>query len=109
MKRLEEQVVALKTMSIRQEVGATRPYPAVLDSVKYPPKFKVSTLNPFHCKGSAQQHIYYFQSQTRNIVGNDSVRTRLFVSTLKGVAFEWFRKLPKDSITCWDNLEALFL
>src|SRR5436189_1835260 len=42
-------------------------------------------------------------------MGNDPVRTRLFISTLKGVAFEWFRKLPKDSITCWDNLEALFL
>src|SRR2546430_15884528 len=42
-------------------------------------------------------------------MGNDPVRTRLFISTLKGVAFEWFRKLPKGSITCWDDLEALFL
>src|SRR4051812_49997371 len=42
-------------------------------------------------------------------MGNDPVRTRLFISTLKGVAFEWFRKLLKGSITCWDNLEALFL
>src|SRR5436189_2392721 len=42
-------------------------------------------------------------------MGNDPVRTRLFISTLKEVAFEWFRKLPKGSITCWDDLEALFL
>src|SRR3954462_973457 len=42
-------------------------------------------------------------------MGNDPVRTRLFISTLKGVAFEWFRKLPKGSITCWEDLEALFL
>src|SRR4051812_1992464 len=42
-------------------------------------------------------------------MGNNPVRTRLFISTLKGVAFEWFRKLPKGSITCWDDLEALFL
>src|SRR3954468_19950168 len=42
-------------------------------------------------------------------MGNDPVRTRLFISTLKGVAFEWFRKLPNGSITCWDDLEALFL
>ena len=27
----------------------------------------------------------------------------------QGVAFEWFRKLLKGSITCWDDLEALFL
>src|SRR5436853_1834739 len=109
MKRLEEQVAALKTTSVRQEVGATRPYPAEWDAVKYPPKFKVPTLNPFHGKGSAQQHIYYFQSQTGNLVGNDPVKTRLFISTLKGTTFEWFRKLAKGSITCWDDLEALFL
>src|SRR3954464_11839953 len=42
-------------------------------------------------------------------MGNDPVRTLIFISTLKGVAFEWFRKLPKGSITCWDDLEALFL
>ena len=36
------------------------------------------------------------------------MRTRLFISTLKGVAFEWFRKLPKGSIKSWDDLEALF-
>ena len=54
MKRLEEQVAALKTTSVRQEVGTTRPYPAECDAVKYPPNFKVPTLNPFHGKGSAQ-------------------------------------------------------
>src|SRR5436190_24289894 len=42
-------------------------------------------------------------------MGNDPVQTRLFISTLKGVAFEWFRKSPKSFITCWDDLEALFL
>src|SRR3954465_11582009 len=42
-------------------------------------------------------------------MGNDPGRTRLFIGTIKGVAFEWFRKLSKGSITCWDDLEALFL
>lgn len=54
MKRLEEQVDALKTVSIRQEAGATRLYLAGWDSVHYPLKFKVSALNPFHGKGSVQ-------------------------------------------------------
>src|SRR3954470_12100380 len=79
------------------------------DAVKYPSTFKVPTLNTFDDKRSVQQHIYYFQSQTGSLMGNDPMRTRLFTSTLKGVAFEWFRKLPKGSITCWDDLEALFL
>src|SRR3954470_20094322 len=77
------------------------------DAVKYPSTFKVPTLNTFDDKRSVQQHIYYFQSQTGSLMGNDPMRTRLFISTLKGVAFEWFRKLPKGSISCWDDLEAL--
>src|SRR4051812_28085768 len=109
MKRLEEQVAALKTTTIRQEAGATRPYPVEWDTVKYPSRFKVPNLNTFDGKGSAQQYIYYFQSQTRSLMGNDPVRTQLLISTLKGVAFEWFRKLPKGSVTCWDDLDALFI
>src|SRR5204862_3876082 len=80
MKRLEEQVAVLKTTTIRQEAGATRPYPVEWDTVKYPSRFKVPTLNTFDGKGSAQQHIYYFQSQTGSLMGNDPVRTRLFIS-----------------------------
>src|SRR4051812_26445984 len=108
MKRIEEQVAALKTTTIRQEVGATRPYPVEWDAVKYPSRFKVPTLNTFDSKGSAQQHIYYFQSQTKNLMGNDPMRNRLFISTLKEVAFKWFCKLPKSWITCWDDLDDLF-
>src|SRR3954466_5061993 len=49
MKRLEED--AFKTTTIRQEAGATRPYPVEWDTVKYPSKFKVPTLNTFDGKG----------------------------------------------------------
>src|SRR3954462_12547614 len=68
MKRLEEQVAALKTTTIRQETGATRPYPVEWDAVNYPSRFKMPTLNNFDGKGSAQQHIYYFQSQTGSLI-----------------------------------------
>src|SRR4051812_13094355 len=60
MKRLEEQIVVLKTATIRPEAGATRLYPVEWDAIKYPSRFKVPTLNTFDGKGSAQQHIYYF-------------------------------------------------
>ena len=33
----------------------------------------------------------------------------LFICTLKGLAFEWFMKLPKVSIKKWGDLEKLFL
>ena len=33
----------------------------------------------------------------------------LFIGTLKGVAFEWFMKLPAGSIKKWADLVKLFL
>jgi len=33
----------------------------------------------------------------------------LFVDALKGVAFEWFMKLPADSTKIWIDREKLFL
>jgi len=35
--------------------------------------------------------------------------TYLFISTLKGVAFEWFMKLPVSSIKTRADLKKLFL
>jgi len=34
---------------------------------------------------------------------------RLFIGTLKGIAFEWFMKLPESSIKNLGDLEKLFL
>ena len=35
--------------------------------------------------------------------------TKLFIGTLKGVAFDWFRSLSLGSISSWIDLEARFL
>jgi len=34
---------------------------------------------------------------------------RLFIGTLKGVAFDWFRSLSPGSINSWIDLETRFL
>jgi len=34
---------------------------------------------------------------------------RLFIGTLKGVAFDWFRSLPSGSINSWVDLKPGFL
>jgi len=52
--------------------------------------------------------MYYFKSQTGNVVSNDVIMTHLFIGTLKGVAFEWFMKFPAGSIKKWADLEKLF-
>ena len=55
------------------------------------------------------RHIYYFKSQTRNVVSNDAILAHLFIGTLKVIAFEWFMKLSEGSIKRWGDLEKLFL
>jgi len=86
-----------------------RPYPAEWDLIPYPPKFKAPTLQAFDGKGSLNQHIYYFKSQTGNVVSNDVILARLFIGTLKRIAFEWFMKLPEGSVKNWGDLKKLFL
>jgi len=80
-----------------------------LDTAPYPPKCDAPTHHTFDGKGLPNQHIYYFKSQTGNVVSNDAILTRLFIGTLKGVTFEWFMKLLVGSIKKWAYLEKLFL
>ena len=84
-------------------------YPLEWDSVPYPSKFKPSTLYSYDDKSSPNQHIYYFRSQIGNVIDNDAIMARLFIGTLKVVAFDWFRSLPNDSINSWVDLETRFL
>jgi len=103
MIELENRLEAIAYRGDLQEVGVVRPYPIVWDAAPYPPRFKAPTLHTFDGKGSPNQHIYYFKSQKENVVSNDTIMTRLFISTLKGVAFEWFMKLsvgrPREAIS----------
>ena len=109
MNKLEQRLKILTNRKGLQEAGVVQLYPIEWDLVPYPPKFKSPTLQAFDGKGSSNQHIYYFKSQTGNAVDNDVILVRLFIGTLKGLAFEWFMKLPKDSIKNWGDLEKLFL
>jgi len=71
-----------------KKVGMMGPYPLEWDSVPYTPKFKLPTLHMYDGKSSSNKHIYYFRSQTGNVIDNNVVMTRLFIGTLKGVAFD---------------------
>jgi len=107
MNELEKHLKAIANRSNFQEARIVRPYSAEWDAAPYPPKFKAPTLYTFDSKRSPNQHIYY-KSQTRNVVSNDAIMACLFIGTLKGIAFEWFMKLPAGSIKTWADLEKLF-
>jgi len=85
-----EQRQALANRRGLQEAGVVWLYPVEWDLVLYPSNFKAPTLQAFDGKGSPKQHIYYFKSQTGNIVTNDAILgllVRLYIGTLKGIAF----------------------
>ena len=109
MNELEIRLEAVANRGELQDIGIVRPYPVEWDSILYPHKFKAPSLHNFDGKGSPNQHVYYFKSQTGNIVANDAILVRLLIDTLKGVAFDWFVKLPAGSIKKWADLERLFL
>ena len=88
MSKLEKRLEALVNWSNLQEAGVVRLYPAEWDAALYSLKFKALALHIFGGKRSPNQHIYYFKSQTMNVVSNDAIMARLFVGTLKGVAYE---------------------
>ena len=84
LKGLQAQIASLAQRDELKKVGTVRPYPLEWDSVPYPPKFKPPTLHTYDGKSSPNQHIYYFRSQTGNVIGNDAIMARLFIGTLKG-------------------------
>ena len=98
IKAMQAQIASLAQQGEMKKAGMVRPYPAGWDATPYPPRFKPPTLHSYDGKTSPNQHIYYFRSQTGNVINNDAIMTRLFIGTLKGVAFDWFRSLPAGSV-----------
>ena len=109
IKGIQAQIASLAQRDELKKVGMTRSYLLEWDFILYLPKFKPPTLHTYNGKGSPDQHIYYFRSQTGNVINNDAIIARLFIGTLNVVAFDWFRSLPNDFINFWIDLETQFL
>ena len=84
LRGIQAQIASLTQRDELKKIEAVRPYPLEWNSVSYPPKFKPPTLHSYDDKSSPNQHIYYFRSQTNNVVCNDDIMARLFTGTLKG-------------------------
>lgn len=53
--------------------------------------------------------MYYFLSQTAHLIGNGPVMMKIFMSTLRGLAYTWFIQLPPGTIKAWFDVEREFL
>ena len=109
IKGIQAQIASLTQKGKLKKVGMTRPHPLEWDLVPYLPKFKPPMFHTYDDKRSSNQHIYYFRSQIGNVIDNDAIMVKLFIDTLKGVAFDWFRSFPNSSINSWVDLKTQFL
>jgi len=55
-----------------------------------------------------EAHLTAFHTQMVLVGGFDAVRCKLFMSTLTGMAMDWFISLPNDHITSFQQLSRLF-
>ena len=53
-------------------------------------------------------HLTAFHTQMMLVGGSDAVRCKLFMSTLTGMAMDWFISLPEGHITTFAQLSQLF-
>jgi hypothetical protein len=68
-----------------------------METVAFPPKFNQP--NPQSFDGP---HIFNFKALTGGIAGNEALMIRLFVSTFRETAFDWYARLPMDG-TYWQT------
>ena len=58
--------------------------------------------------GDPEAHLTAFHTQMVLVGGSDAVRCKLFMSTLTGMAMDWFISLPDGHITSFPQLSRLF-
>jgi len=54
------------------------------------------------------EHVDAYVTQVSLYIAEDALLCRVFPTSLKGVAFSWFARLPTHSIECFDTLVKKF-
>ena len=97
-KDVDDILAKAKEEDTPKEHGIKPPYPLWMDSVPFPAQFKQPTLKTCTGKGSARPQLIHFKILMGAIANQDALKIRLFASTLKGTAFDWYSTLLEDSI-----------
>ena len=74
-----------------------------------PPKFKMPSLDSYDGARDPFDHIATFKT-TMHLQGvPDEIMCRAFPTTLKGPTRVWFRKIPPNTVSSFENLSKLFV
>ena len=96
--------------SVDRMVRATdSPFTTAVLECPVPSKFRLPQLEPFDRLRDPQDHLNTFKTTLGLQQSPDEILCRSFPTTLKGVAREWFTKLPTSSVHNFKQLSNAFL
>ena len=85
------------------------PFTASINGHSLPSKFKLPSLDSYDGTRDPFDHIATFKT-TMHLQGvPDEIMCRAFPTTLKGLAWVWFNKIPLNSVSAFEELSKLFV
>jgi len=70
--------------------------------------WKGLTMSQYDGTTDLEEHVDVFTTQTGLYTSDDAILCRVFPTSLKGLALNWFTRLPPNSIDCFDTLVTRF-
>jgi hypothetical protein len=85
-------------------------YPDYYDKLPYPRGYRVTEFSMFSGDDgkTTLEHVGQFILQCGEASANDTLKLRMFSSSLSGIAFIWFTSLAPNSVFTWAQLEQKF-
>ncbi|GKV18411.1 hypothetical protein SLEP1_g28799 [Rubroshorea leprosula] len=74
----------------------------------YQEGFKIPHLETYDGSGDPDEHLHTYQAIMRIQNANDAMMCKVFPTTLKSTARQWYHKLPRHSIDSYSQLAKLF-
>ena len=87
-----------------------RPYVDAFDLIPCPTAWRVPDFVKFSGDDnrSTWEHIGQYIAQLGEVGSSKSLRVRMFLLSLTGMAFSWFSSLAPNSIRSWDEIDKKF-
>jgi len=84
------------------------PYVDGIMEVELPACWKGLTMSQYDGTTDPEEHVDVFTTQAGLYTSDDAILCRVFPTSLKGPALNWFTRLPPNSIDCFDTLVTHF-
>lgn len=92
----------------KAEPEHTHPFSQDIMDVPLPEQFKMPQMTLYEGKTDPDDHIEIYIGYMNLYEVPKAIQCRAFRTTLAGVARRWFKRLPTNSISCWNDLKKAF-